>query len=89
MIFGPNMQNFQAIAAAFVEAGAAVQVPDAAALEQAVGELLADPNRCEALGHNAIKVVRSNQGSIDRTVEMIVRHLHGGEMYVAPRPEGD
>ena len=81
------MQNFEAIAAAFVEAGGAIQVRDAAGLEQAIGELLSNPALREELGHNALKVVRNNQGAIDRTVEMIVKHLHGGEMYVAPQPE--
>jgi 3-deoxy-D-manno-octulosonic-acid transferase len=87
MIFGPNMQNFEAIAAAFVQGGGAIQVRDAAGLEQAIGNLLADPALRDDLGRNALKVVRNNQGAIDRTVEMIVKHLHGGEMYVAPQPD--
>lgn len=86
MVFGPNMQNFEAIAAAFVKERGAVQVKDGAGLEQAVAELLADEVRRAELGKNALKVVRENQGAIDRTVEMIVKHLHGGETYV--RPEG-
>ena len=41
-----------------------------------------DTARREELGRNALKVVRENQGAIDRTVDMIVQHLEGGEMYV-------
>jgi hypothetical protein len=31
------------------------------------------------------QVVRENLGAIDRTVEMILKHLEGGALYVAPR----
>jgi 3-deoxy-D-manno-octulosonic-acid transferase len=82
MVFGPNMQNFEAIAAAFVQAGGAIQAGNVAELEKALAQLLADGDLRQQLGHNALKVVRQNQGSIERTVEMIVRHLHGEEMYV-------
>ncbi len=85
MVFGPNMQNFAAVAADFLAAKGAVQVRDAAELETAVAELLADPSRREEIGLNALKVVRANLGAIDRTVEMIIRHLEGGELYVAPK----
>jgi len=82
MVFGPHMQNFSAIAAAFVAARGAVQVLDAAELEKVLTDFLDDPARREELGRNALKVVRENQGAIDRTVDMIVQHLEGGEMYV-------
>jgi 3-deoxy-D-manno-octulosonic-acid transferase len=87
MVFGPNMQNFSDVARSFVAHNGAVQVGDAAALEQALGDLLGDPARREQLGRNALQVVCENLGAIDRTVEMIVRHLEGGEMYVAPRKD--
>ncbi|MBI3415516.1 MAG: 3-deoxy-D-manno-octulosonic acid transferase [Verrucomicrobia bacterium] len=85
MVFGPNMQNFAAIASAFVSVGGAVQVGDAGELERSLGELLGDATRRDALGRNALQVVRENQGAIGRTVDMIVRHLEGGEMYVPPK----
>lgn len=85
MVFGPNMQNFAEIVRSLLAQKGAVQVKDAAELERVVGELLADPGRREELGRNALKVVHENLGAIERTVEMILRHLEGGEMYVAPR----
>jgi 3-deoxy-D-manno-octulosonic-acid transferase len=85
ILFGPNMQNFKSIAAAFVASQGAVQVRNAQELESALAELLSNPARREQLGRNALKVVRENLGSIDRTVEMIVKHLHAEEIYVAPR----
>jgi 3-deoxy-D-manno-octulosonic-acid transferase len=88
MIFGPNMQNFAAIAAAFVEQRGAVQVRDAAELEKAMASLLGDDTRRQELGQKALKVVRANQGAIERTVEMIVRQLPPEEVYVA-QPDRD
>jgi 3-deoxy-D-manno-octulosonic-acid transferase len=84
IVFGPNMQNFAAIADAFLEQGGAVQVRDAAGLETALGDLLADPSRREELGRNARQVVRNNQGSIERTVDMILKNLPSDEVYIAP-----
>ena len=83
MVFGPNMQNFEAIARAFVEQNGARQVRDAAELETAVAELLADPAKAAELGRNARRIVRENSGGIERTVDMIVERLVGGEIYVA------
>ncbi|SPE59459.1 Three-deoxy-D-manno-octulosonic-acid transferase domain protein [Verrucomicrobia bacterium] len=85
VIFGPNMQNFAEVARNFVAQQGAVQVKDAAELEQALSDLLADPARREELGRNAVRVVQQNLGAIERTVEMIVQHLENGELYVAPR----
>ncbi len=77
MVFGPNMQNFAAIAAAFVAHQGATQVADAAGLEQTLAELLADaPQRAE-LGRKALQVVRENQGAVERTADLIVQHLTG------------
>ena len=85
MVFGPNMQNFAEVVRSFLEHDAAVQVPDAAGLEGALEALLSDPARREELGRRALEVVHENLGAIERTVDMIVKHLEGGELYVAPR----
>jgi 3-deoxy-D-manno-octulosonic-acid transferase len=84
MVFGPNMQNFREIAQSFVQQGGAVQVRDAAELEKVLSELLADENRRAELGRKALQVVRNNEGAVGRTVEMIMKHLEGGELYVKP-----
>ena len=85
MVFGPNMQNFESIARAFVEHDAAVQVRDAGELEAALATLLADGDRATQLGQKAKQVVRENSGGIERTVDMIVEQLDGGEIYIAPK----
>jgi 3-deoxy-D-manno-octulosonic-acid transferase len=87
MVFGPNMQNFAEVVRGLVEQNAAVQVRDAAELEKVLGELLADESRREQLGRNALKVVHENLGAIDRTVDMILKHLATSELYVAPRKD--
>ena len=87
MVFGPNMQNFASIASAFVARQGAVQVRDAAELEQAVRVLLGNAERRRELGRNAVKVVQENLGSIERTVAMIVKHLREDDVYVKPHGE--
>lgn len=82
MVFGPNMQNFAEVSQNFVAQNGAVQVKDAAGLETALAELLADASRREELGRNARKVVRENLGAIERTVDMIVKNLDEREVYI-------
>jgi len=84
IVFGPHMQNFAAIAEAFLNGHGALQVRDAAELETTLGELLADKNLRETLGRNALKVVQENRGAIDRTVDLVVTHLAGGERPIPP-----
>jgi 3-deoxy-D-manno-octulosonic-acid transferase len=85
MVFGPNMENFAAVAKAFVAADAAVQVSGPAELGKALEELLWDAERRERLGQNAREVVRQHRGAIDRTVDMILQRLEGGDLYLAPK----
>ena len=85
MVFGPNMQNFEAISQAFLARHAAIQVKDKHELETVLGELLSDPKRAAHLGFNALGVVRENLGAIERTLDMIVTHLQGSEVYIAPK----
>jgi 3-deoxy-D-manno-octulosonic-acid transferase len=66
------MENFPDIAPNFVKANAAVQVADEAGLESALTRLLENPAERAALGQRAQTVVRENQGSIGRTVSMIM-----------------
>jgi len=83
MVFGPNMENFRDVVREFLSAKGAVQVQEADGLEKVFGELLADEKRRAELGRNALEVVKKNQGGVNRTVEMILKHLDNGEIYVA------
>lgn len=85
IVFGPNMQNFAAIAAALLKNDGAVQVRSAAELEEVLRDLLSNPDRRAELGRHALQVIEENKGSIERTVEMILSRLQLEEMYIAPR----
>jgi 3-deoxy-D-manno-octulosonic-acid transferase len=85
ILFGPNMQNFEAIAKQLVERDGAVQIHNVEQLEAALAKLLGNPERCETLGRNAVQVVRENLGAIDRTVEMIVAKIDDRDVYVASK----
>ena len=87
MIFGPNMQNFEPIARAFLGAQGAIQVKDEAELEAAIAALLEDPESASAMGRNALAVVRENLGAMERTVDIIVANLEGSEVHIAPKRE--
>ena len=85
MVFGPNMQNFAAIARSFVESKGATQVQNAEELETALAALLSQPALAAELGRNALAVVKQNLGAVERTVDMIVGGLNNPEIYVAPK----
>ena len=75
MIFGPHMENFSRIAEQFVNQDAAIQVQDKAQLEQAVAQLLQEPERRKQMGIRAMRVVRENLGAVEKTCAMILRQL--------------
>ena len=86
MIFGPHMENFADVVRSFLTNEGAVQVQDAAGLENALAELLSNPTHREQLGENALHVVRENLGAVDRTVDIIVNGIKDRGLYVAPSP---
>ncbi|HTG44878.1 MAG TPA: glycosyltransferase, partial [Verrucomicrobiae bacterium] len=84
-VFGPNMQNFEPIARAFVTNNGAVQVQNAKELEDALADLLAHPEKAAEIGLNGLNVVRGNTGSIDRTVDMIAEGLRNRAVFISKR----
>ena len=72
MVFGPNMQNFASVTESLLAGQGAIQVETAAALEQALAELLADETLRARLGGRARQVFQNNLGATGRTVEMIL-----------------
>ena len=71
-VFGPHMENFQALVRQFLAVGGAVQVPDEAALGREVEALLADSERGEALVARARAVLQVHMGATRRTVELLL-----------------
>lgn len=72
VVFGPNMENFQAIVTRWREAEAAVQVADAAELRSRLAELLAQPERRTTLAAKARDIVAAHEGSTARTVKVLL-----------------
>jgi len=71
ILFGPHMHNFRDIARLFVDAGAAVQVRDAADLARNCQQLLQDEIRCQQLGATARRVLEQESGATARVVKKI------------------
>jgi len=84
MVFGPKTGPFAPLVQAFTQHGGAVQVHSPDELEQTLAELLTDEPRRQQMGRNTIGVVRQNLAAIDRTVELIIKHLADQELYFAP-----
>ena len=75
VVFGPNMQNFKAIAAEFVAAGAGVQVPERAELVHDLRDLFHDEHLRAKITTAAQAVIARNVGATNRTVELIAASL--------------
>ena len=71
LILGPDMSNFREITAELLDADAAVQVADGAALAEALDALLQDPVRRDALKVNAGAVMRRHQDAVAETLRHI------------------
>jgi 3-deoxy-D-manno-octulosonic-acid transferase len=72
VVFGPHMENFAAIVGRWREAGAAVQVRDAAELRVQVADLLDRPARRDELAALARKIVDAHRGATRRTVSVLL-----------------
>jgi len=75
ILFGPHMENFQEIASAFLKSYAALQVQSAEELTSKIHDLLKDPSTRRWLGRNARKVMRDNQGAVERTTQIVRQYL--------------
>lgn len=75
MLFGPHTENFAEAVTKFLAADAAIQTPDARALESEIDRLLSDAARRSALGDAAREVVRQNTGATRRTIDMLCESL--------------
>ncbi len=76
-VFGDSMENFAAIAARFLEAGAAIQVdnPEDAGVEWI--HLLKDQQKMQRMGNAARELVESSRGALDRALGEVAKLLGG------------
>lgn len=73
VVFGPHMENFEAVVRILLEADGAVQAATPEELETVVERLLDDPTRCETLGRHALSALQIHQGAARRTAEIILK----------------
>ena len=71
ILFGPHMENFQEITSAFLKSYAALQVQSGEELTSKIHDLLRDASTRRWLGRNARKVMRDNQGAVERTAQIV------------------
>jgi 3-deoxy-D-manno-octulosonic-acid transferase len=78
IVFGPHMENFQDIAQLFVQAGAALQVPDLQSLSRTILTLLADAARRQQLGLAAKQLLEQGSGATERVLGQLKEWLDEG-----------
>ena len=75
IVFGPHMENFAEIAAAFVANGAGVQVHGERELDDTLRSLMTDPVRRARLGAAARALVEANRGAKDKSLQVLAELL--------------
>src|SRR5262249_7848241 len=78
VVFGPHVWNFRDTAARLLDADAAIQVSNEAELGKVVQRLLSDPSERQRLGLAAQRLVHSQQGATERTIDCLDRLLASG-----------
>jgi 3-deoxy-D-manno-octulosonic-acid transferase len=71
VLIGPSIYNFTEAVELAVQAGAAIQVPDAAALAREAERLLGDPNAARRMSQAALAFASAHRGATARVLELI------------------
>jgi 3-deoxy-D-manno-octulosonic-acid transferase len=74
-LIGPHTFNFEEATRLAVQAGAAIQVPDAAALGHVLRSLLQDQARRERMGQAGRELMQQHQGATQRTLALLATAL--------------
>jgi 3-deoxy-D-manno-octulosonic-acid transferase len=75
VIHGPFMGNFAEMRRLFLEAGASWEIPDAAALPEAVARLVEDPGLADRMGQAGRRLVEAHRGATRRTAALVEQLL--------------
>ena len=78
-LVGPHTENFRPVMSDLLEAGALIQVPDAAALEREIGRLAADAAARRALGERGAVAVLKRKGVVGRCAAAMAEQIKNGE----------
>ena len=73
VVFGPHMENFEALVKLLLSRQGAVQVSDFAEAETTVERLLNDPSAAQRLALNGQQALQAHAGSTQRTVERLLK----------------
>ena len=71
VLVGPHTFNFEDITDQLVTADAAIRVSNSAELEEATARLFSRPERRDQMGQAGLKLVRSGQGALERTLKLV------------------
>jgi len=71
VLFGPHMENFEAIVDLLIKQGGAIQVPDTASLAKELSNLLSDSAQCQRLGESGHDALRAHEGATDATIKRL------------------
>ncbi|HST30503.1 MAG TPA: 3-deoxy-D-manno-octulosonic acid transferase [Chthoniobacterales bacterium] len=72
VLFGPHMENFQALADSLVAQGGAVQIDSATDLRRTMTHLLANPEEREKMVEKARQILETHRGATARTASWAV-----------------
>jgi len=73
--FGPNTWNFRQMVSLLLSQDAAIQVDSESELRDFVEQCLADPQAARSRGHRAQDLVKSSQGAVTRTCDLLQRYF--------------
>ena len=79
IVFGPHMDNFAEIAETFLANDAAIQVPSAHDLTEAILALMSDAVRRAGLGAAARALIDANRGAKEKTMAVVTALLPPGD----------
>jgi 3-deoxy-D-manno-octulosonic-acid transferase len=68
VLFGPHMENFEALVELLLKQHGAIQVQDAGSLERELESLLANETRCRQLGEAGHAALRAHEGATEKTL---------------------
>ena len=71
VIVGPFTFNFKDITNQLIDCGAAIRIQDAGELRMTVSRLFNDPELRDQMGQTGMNLVKSGQGALARTLELI------------------
>ena len=75
IVFGPDMTNFEEIAARFKQKQSCLEIRDEAALKDTVARLLEDDMECGRLAEAALKVAEDEKGVLDSVMGELKPYL--------------